>query len=70
MPIISISMLEGRSKEMKKALIKNVTETVVETLKTPAEAVRIVIHDMTNEDYGVAGLPVNEYRVKVAKDHN
>lgn len=68
MPIITISMLEGRSKEIKKELIRNVTDTVMETLDTPAEACRIVIHEMANEDYGVAGLPVNEYRVKRIKE--
>jgi 4-oxalocrotonate tautomerase len=68
MPIITISMLEGRTKDQKKDLIKKVSDAVVETLDTPYEAVRIVISEMTNEDYGVAGLPVNEYRVKRLKE--
>ncbi len=67
MPILTIHMLEGRSKEQKKNLIEKVTQTVVETLDTPPEAVRIVISEMSSEDYGVAGLPVNEYRVKMIK---
>ncbi len=67
MPIITINMLEGRSKEKKEELIKNVSKTVVETLDTPWEAVRVVITDMKPEDYGVAGLPVNEYRIKKAQ---
>lgn len=64
MPIITIHMLEGRSKKQKRNLIEKVTETVVETLDTPPEAVRIIINEMISEHYGVAGLPVNEYRVK------
>ncbi len=44
------------------------TERVVDTLDTIPEAVRIIITDMAAEDYGVAGLPVHEYRVKKAKE--
>lgn len=67
MPIINIHMLEGRTKEQKRELIKRVTEVVVETLNSPPESVRIVINDMAPDDYGVAGLPVKEYRVKKIK---
>ncbi|MCP4153730.1 MAG: 2-hydroxymuconate tautomerase family protein [bacterium] len=68
MPIITVNMLEGRSKEKKKELMKKMTELVVDTLDTIPEAVRIIITDMAAEDYGVAGLPVHEYRVKKAKE--
>lgn len=67
MPIINIHMLEGRTKEQKRELIKRVTDVVVETLNSPPESVRIVINDMAPDDYGVAGLPVQEYRVKKIK---
>lgn len=67
MPIVTIHMLEGRSKEQKRNLIEKVTDTVVETLDSPPEAVRIIISEMASEHYGVAGLPVNEYRVKKIK---
>ncbi|MCP5105521.1 MAG: 2-hydroxymuconate tautomerase family protein [bacterium] len=67
MPILTIHMLEGRTKEKKRELIEKVTDLVVEVLDTPPEAVRIVISEMKNEEYGVAGLPVNEYRVKRIK---
>ena len=67
MPILTIHMLEGRTKEQKRKLIEKVADTVVETLDTPPEAVRIIINEMVSEHYGVAGLPVNEYRVKKIK---
>ena len=67
MPIINIHMLEGRTKEQKRELIRRVTDVVVETLNSPPESVRIVINDMTPDDYGVAGLPVKEYHVKKIK---
>ncbi|MCK4761885.1 MAG: 2-hydroxymuconate tautomerase family protein [Candidatus Aminicenantes bacterium] len=64
MPIVTISMLEGRDRETKKELIKNVTAAITGTLKAPEESVRIIIKEMLFEDYGIAGLPVKEYREK------
>ncbi|MCP4214560.1 MAG: 4-oxalocrotonate tautomerase family protein [bacterium] len=67
MPIVTINMLEGRGKEKKKALVENVTKAIVDTLKAPPESVRIIIREMAHEDYGVGGMPVNEYRLKMAE---
>jgi 4-oxalocrotonate tautomerase len=63
MPIITVQMLEGRDKEKKKELIKNVTEIVVETLEVMPESVRVILQEMPVDNYGVAGLPVMEYRL-------
>ena len=62
MPIVTINMLEGRKVEQKKELIKRVTESISETLDSPPERIRIIIREIKNEDYGVGGLPVMEYR--------
>ena len=65
MPIITINILEGRSKEQKTALIKNVSAAVIETLQVQPESVRVMINEMTADHYGIAGLPVMEYRTKL-----
>jgi len=62
MPIVTIHMLEGRSKEQKKALIKNVSSAIMETLEAPPQSVRVIIAEMPYDNYGIAGLPVLEYR--------
>ncbi|MGE5341769.1 MAG: 2-hydroxymuconate tautomerase [Candidatus Omnitrophota bacterium] len=64
MPIVTIRILEGRDKEIKKKLIGNVTQAIVQTLDAPPESVRVIIEDMPNENYGIAGLPVLEYRAQ------
>lgn len=69
MPIVTIHMLEGRDAEIKKRLIRDVTETVVQTLEVPRESVRIMLNEMPEHHYGVAGLPVKEYRLRQIK-HN
>jgi 4-oxalocrotonate tautomerase len=67
MPIVTIHMLEGRDNEKKKELIKNVSDSVVKTLDVPLESVRVIINEMPVEHYGIAGLPVREYRIKKSK---
>lgn len=62
MPIVTINMLEGRTKEQKTGLIKNVSSAVTETLGGPPESVRVIINEMPFDHYGIAGLPVLEYR--------
>jgi len=64
MPIAMIHMLEGRDKETKHQLIKNVSNTIIDTLQCPPESVRVLIQEMSNDHYGVAGLPVLEYRLQ------
>jgi len=67
MPIVTINILEGRDKEKKKQLIRNVTQTIVDTLQVPADSVRVILQDMPVDNYGIAGLPVMEYRANQEK---
>jgi 4-oxalocrotonate tautomerase len=67
MPIVTINILEGRDTEKKKELIKNVSASVIETLEVPPESVRVIINEMPVEHYGIAGLPVMEYRARKSK---
>jgi 4-oxalocrotonate tautomerase len=62
MPIVTINILEGRTKEQKTNLIKNVSSAVMETLAVPPDSVRVIINEMPFDHYGIAGLPVLEYR--------
>ena len=67
MPIVTIQMLKGRDKEKRKELIKNVTDAVTKTLDVPVDSVRVLLNEIENENFGVAGLPIMEYRAKKAK---
>lgn len=63
MPIIEVSLLEGRSKEKKLALIKALTEAAVVSLDAPIESVRVILREMPLEHYGIAG------KTKASSDH-
>lgn len=62
MPVVIVNMLSGRNAATKKALLKKVTAAVTSTLDVAPESVRIIIQEMSGEHYGIAGLPVEEYR--------
>lgn len=64
MPIVTIHLLKGRDKEKRKELIKNVTDAITKTLGVAEESVRVILNEMENENFGVAGLPIMEYRSK------
>jgi 4-oxalocrotonate tautomerase len=73
MPVVIVNMLAGRSVETKKVLLKKVTAAVTSALAVPAESVRVIIQEMPSEHYGIAGLPVEEYRARksgAAKNKN
>jgi len=64
MPVVIINMLEGRSSEMKRKLIKKVTDAIVESLDVNPESVRVIINEVPKENFAVAGIPIEEYRQK------
>ncbi|MEG6586019.1 2-hydroxymuconate tautomerase [Dendrosporobacter sp. 1207_IL3150] len=55
MPIVQIDMLEGRTVEQKRELVKKVTAAISETANCPESAVTIIIRDMTKEHLGQGG---------------
>ncbi|ABB15115.1 MULTISPECIES: 4-oxalocrotonate tautomerase [Carboxydothermus] len=56
MPIIQIELLEGRTVEQKRELVKRITEVTVDVVKCPPEAVKIIIREMKPENYGDGGV--------------
>lgn len=62
MPVVWINMLCGRDRDTKKLLMKNVTAAVTSSLGVDPESVRVLINELAPEHYGVAGLPILEYR--------
>ncbi len=55
MPTIQIDLKRGYSVEKKRALVREATKTICDVLKIAPEGVRILIHDVGEENYAVAG---------------
>lgn len=60
MPFAQIYLLEGRSPEQKRAVIEKVTAALVEALGAPRENVRVWIHDMPKENWGIGGVSAKD----------
>ncbi len=60
MPFVSIDVLAGRPPELLERLIARVSETVSETLDTPIERVRVVIHEVPPHLWGIGGVPASQ----------
>lgn len=56
MPIVHIELLEGRTLDQKRDMVKKVTDAIVETAKCPKEAVKIVITEMPTMHLGEGGV--------------
>ena len=56
MPHVTISLLAGRSVDQKRALVKKVTEAVVETTGAKPESVAIQIDETTKENLAHGGV--------------
>ncbi len=55
MPLLQVSIVEGRSPELKERLIRDLTATVVKTLAVKPEAVRVLIQELPKTHWGSAG---------------
>ena len=62
MPIVQIQMLEGRTAEQKRQIIYEMTETLSKVSGAPKENIRIIIQEITHDDWGIAGMTMKEYR--------
>lgn len=57
MPFIDVTMIEGRSNDMKAALIEKLTAAAVEATGAPIETIRVVLREVPGHHWGVAGKP-------------
>ncbi|HTO31038.1 MAG TPA: 4-oxalocrotonate tautomerase family protein [Pararhizobium sp.] len=63
MPYVNIKITrENATAEQKAALIKGVTDLLVTVLDKDPATTFVVIDEVALEDWGVGGLPVEEYR--------
>ena len=60
MPIISVTIAEGRSIEKKRALIRALTEAVVSAFEVKPEQVRVMLNELPLDHYAIAGVTLSE----------
>ena len=56
MPVIQVTMSQGRTVEQKRELVKVLTRETARILKTKEDAVRILVYEVSKENWGNAGV--------------
>ena len=64
MPYVNIKITRegGTTAEQKSALIQGVTDVLVKVLDKSPATTFVVLDEVDLEDWGIGGLPVEEYR--------
>lgn len=60
MPLIRLEIFEGRPDEMKKELIKRVSEATADVLKVPLEHVQCILIEIPRKYWARGGVPYSE----------
>jgi 4-oxalocrotonate tautomerase len=60
MPEVYIHAIEGRTKEQKRALIKDITDAVVKNFDVTADAVLVEIIETSRDNKAKGGVPFSE----------
>jgi 4-oxalocrotonate tautomerase len=60
MPEVHVFLAEGRTPEQKKALMKEITDAVVNTINAAAETVTVQIIEAKKTDKAKGGVPFTE----------
>ena len=56
MPVIQVTMSQGRTVEQKRKLVQVLTHEAARILKTKEDAVCILIYEVSKENWGNAGV--------------
>ncbi len=62
MPLIQVTMVEGRSTEQKHALIRSLSQSMADTLEVPLERIRVAIYEISGDEWGIGGEPFTTVR--------
>ena len=57
MPLIQVTLVEGRTPAQKHALIRSLSNALAETLEVPLERVRVAIYEVSADEWGIGGQP-------------
>ncbi|WP_283770151.1 4-oxalocrotonate tautomerase [Variovorax sp. PCZ-1] len=60
MPTLKVEMMEGRTPEQKTALVKALTQAVVDSLGSKPESVDILIYDIPRQNWATGGIQWSE----------
>lgn len=60
MPFIHVMMLEGRTEDQKRRLVKAITDAMVEICKAPPEGTTVVIEEYPRQHWAKGGVLLSD----------
>ena len=60
MPIIDVTLLEGRPPAVRAELIRELTDAAERVLGVPRDTIRVLLRELPAENWGVGGRPKSE----------
>ncbi|WP_449374640.1 2-hydroxymuconate tautomerase [Arthrobacter psychrolactophilus] len=64
LPLIQISLIEGRNPEQIRNLIRDVTNTVHESIDAPVDSIKVIVTEVAPTHWGSGDLTVAEKRAQ------
>ncbi len=68
MPVVKVSMLEGRTPEVKQKIAKDITDSLVRNLGNKPHHIYVVFEDVPATDWAAGGVLLSEYAEKPKKE--
>ncbi|QDU86599.1 putative tautomerase [Planctomycetes bacterium Pla163] len=64
MPYVNIQITTGATRDQKRALVRDVTDSLVRELGKRPEHIHVVIQEIADEDWGYEGMLTDEWKVR------
>lgn len=55
MPIVQVNMMAGRTDQQKEAMIRKVTDAVMDAVSAPEQNVTVLINEIPKSEFGIGG---------------
>jgi len=68
MPLIQVTMVEGRTVAQKHELIARLTDAMVDAVGTPRDRVRVAIYEISGDEWGIGGQAFSAVRSTPTSD--
>lgn len=64
MPYVNVQITQGATRVEKAAIVKDITNSLVNHLGKKPEHIHIVIHEIADENWGFSGLLTDDWKRK------
>jgi 4-oxalocrotonate tautomerase len=69
-PVIDVTLAEGREPEMLRGLIDALTEAAVDALDVPVESVRVILREVPRTHFAAGGVTIAERRARAQEEYS